>query len=116
MTRIDVDGIELDVSPYGVWFDGTENLGTSKPEILQVLERKQNFFARLFGSPSLAKIIEQKTDDVSKKFELENKKLEIKKAIIVQSASLSRIDPRSAHFSQSLNQLQVEIRKLEKFS
>jgi predicted heme/steroid binding protein len=113
MTRIDLEGIELDVSPYGVWFDGTENLGTLKPEILQVLEKKQNFFARLFGSQSLAKIIEQKTVDVSKKYELDIKKLEAKRSIIAHSANLSRISPESAEFSRQFIQLKVAIKSLE---
>lgn len=113
MTRINVEGIELDVSPYGVWFDGTENLGSPKPEILQVLEKKQNFFARLFGSQSLAKIIEQKTVDVSKKYELDNKKHESKKSIISQAINLSRTGPESAEFSRQLNQLKVVIKSFE---
>lgn len=113
MTRIDVEGIELDVSPYGVWFDGTENLGTLKPEILQVLEKKQNFFARLFGSQSLAKIIEQKTVDVSKKFELDSKKLETKRLIIVLCTTLSRIVPESSEFSRQLIQLKGAIKSFE---
>ena len=73
MTEITVEGIKLDVSPYGVWFDGTENFGNSKPEIIQVLDKKQNFLSSLFGSPSLASIIEQKTSEAQKQDELQQK-------------------------------------------
>ena len=55
MTEITVEGIKLDVSPFGVWFDGRDNFGNSKPEIIQVLEKKQNFlfppFSDLLHSP-----------------------------------------------------------------
>ena len=73
MTEITVEGIKLDVSPFGVWFDGRDNFGNSKPEIIQVLEKKQNFLSSLFGSPSLSEIIEQKTSEVKKQDELDQK-------------------------------------------
>jgi Zn-finger nucleic acid-binding protein len=113
MTRLNVEGIELDVSPFGVWFDGSENLGAIKPEILQVLEKKQNFFSVLFGSQSLAKIIEQKTVDVSQKHELDIKKLEAKRSIVAHSTNLSRISPESTEFSRQFIQLKLAIKSLE---
>jgi Zn-finger nucleic acid-binding protein len=111
MTEITVEGIKLDVSPFGVWFDGRDNFANSKPEIIQVLEKKQNFLSSLFGSPSLSEIIEQKTSEVKKQDELEQKILYSRNRIIQSARTVASNPPNSSSFDHNLsNSLQLEKR------
>jgi len=113
MSEITVEGIKLDVSPFGVWFDGRDNFGNSKPEIIQVLEKKQNFLSSLFGSPSLAKIIEQKTSEAKKQDELDQKILYLRNRIIQIARTVTSNPPNSSSFDHNLSNLKSEIKTLE---
>lgn len=116
MTEITVEGIKLDVSPYGVWFDGTENFGNFQPEIIQVLEKKQNFLSSLFGSPSLSSIIEQKTIEAQKQDELQQK-LQYSRNRIIQSAkTVASTLPNNSSFDNNLSNLKSEIKTLDNLS
>ena len=77
------------------------------------LEKKQNFLSSLFGSPSLSEIIEQKTSEVKKQDELDQKILYSRNRIIQSARTVASNPPNSSSFDHNLSNLKSEIKTLE---
>ena len=116
MKKETFEGETLDVSPFGVWFDGRGHKGRTEPELISILRKKPGFFKSILSSSSVIDEIEGKRKDVASGAKLQSEISETKKRIHSLSVRLSKQPHDSFEFSNTLSDVRKEISKLDKLS
>lgn len=116
MTKQDIEGITLDVSSVGIWFDGKGHDGNTEPELISILNRKPGFLRSLLGHTNPIESIEQ---SVAQAESAENKQQQIagiKRSIATLSGQISRLPHTDEQFMHQLGQLKEELIKLDRLT
>jgi predicted heme/steroid binding protein len=113
MTKEIFDGVTLDVSPSGIWFDGRGHAGNTEPELLSILRRKPGFINSLLGKNSpVVDGIEKKVDESASESMRQNEISECKRKIHTITSQMSRLTHTDPQFARHLSLLQTELSKL----
>ena len=113
MTKELFDGVTLDVSPSGIWFDGRGHAGNTEPELLSILRSKPGFINSLLGkNSSVVDGIEKKVDESASESIRQNEILECKRKIHTITSQMSRLTHTDPQFARHLSLLQTELSKL----
>jgi len=113
MTKELFDGVTLDVSPSGIWFDGRGHAGNTEPELLSILRSKPGFINSLLGKNSpVVDGIEKKVDESASESMRQNEISECKRKIHTITSQMARLTHTDPQFSRHLSLLQTELSKL----
>jgi Zn-finger nucleic acid-binding protein len=100
-----VDGVTIDVSEHGFWFDGTDETGGT-PELISILNNKPGFFTKLLGKgDSLISNIESSSEDMRLRNEARS-----------LAHNLSQLPPADEQFSLQAKKLREKIIELTRNS
>ena len=115
MTKELFDGVLLDVSPSGIWFDGRGHTGNTEPELLSILRSKPGFINSLLGKNSpVVEGVEKKVDESAIVSMRQNQILECNKSIHTITNQMSKLTHTDQQFAHLLSLLQLELIKLDK--
>ena len=113
MTKELFDGVTLDVSPSGIWFDGRGHAGNTEPELLSILRSKPGFINSLLGKNSpVVDGIEKKVDESASESVRQNEISECKRKIHTITSQMSRLTHTDPQFARHLSLLQTELSRL----
>lgn len=100
-----VDGVTIDVSEHGFWFDGTDKT-SGTPELISILNNKPGFFSKLLGKgDSLISSIESSSEDMRLRNEARS-----------LAHNLSQLPPADEQFSLQAKKLREKIIELTRNS
>ena len=86
-----VDGVTIDVSEHGFWFDGVDRTNGT-PELISILNRKPGFFTKLLG----------KGDSVISSIESSGDEMRLRNETRSPAHNLSQLPPADEQFSLKL--------------